>query len=365
MVQAKGRIRFVLLATGLFTLIMAMWAGLVRMGWVLPGLTPSAVGGHGPLMVSGFLGTVIGLERAVGVGKPWMLLAPLLTGLGALGLIIGLPTMIGAVFITLGSLCLAAIFGYIVRHEPALHTLVMSAGALFWVGGNLLWVGGYGIPQVVPWWAAYLVLTIAGERLELSRLVQIPRSARTVFMAFIALLAIGLGVHAFLNPALGWRIFGASAVLLAGWLLTYDVARRTVQIPGLTRFIASCMLSGYVWLGIAGLIALFKGFLYGGYYDAALHGIFLGFVVVMIFGHAPVIFPAVLGMGMKFRPAFYLHLVLLHLSLLLRVGADLVDWVPGRLWGGMLNAVALTVFLVSTVLAIRAARQTPAPRVRK
>lgn len=360
MKQRKSPFRYVLLAAGLFTLIMAMWAGLLRMGWALPLLKPTAVGGHGPLMVSGFLGTVIGLERAVGVGKPSMLLAPLLTALGGLALIIGLPTVVGATFILLGSIGVGAIFAYIVRHERALHTYVLAAGCLLWIGGNLLWLSGYGIPQVVPWWAAYLVLTIAGERLELSRLVRITARARAVFIGIIAVLFAGLLTHAFYDAALGWRIFGISIVAYSVWLLMNDVARRTIKIPGVTRFIAYCMMSGYVWLGFAGILATYAGFLTGAMYDAVLHSIFLGFVMAMIFGHAPVIFPAVLGQPMQFNNSFYSHLAVLEISLLLRVGSDLANYVAGRLWGGMLNAVALTLFLVITILAIRAGRAAAA-----
>jgi hypothetical protein len=33
-------------------------------------------------------------------------------------------------------------------------------------------------------------------------------------------------------------------------LATFDIARRTVRQSGVTRFIAVCLLSGYVWLGV-------------------------------------------------------------------------------------------------------------------
>ncbi|HME69219.1 MAG TPA: hypothetical protein VKM54_05055 [Myxococcota bacterium] len=42
-------------------------------------------------------------------------------------------------------------------------------------------------------------------------------------------------------------------------------------------------------------------------YDAILHALFLGFVMTMIFGHAPIIFPALLARPMRFLPAFTLH----------------------------------------------------------
>jgi hypothetical protein len=68
----------------------------------------------------------------------------------------------------------------------------------------------------------------------------------------------------------------------------------------------------------------------------------------MIFGHAPIIFPAVLGKPISFRITFYGHLALLHLSLSLRVIGDLAPWSQGRLWGGLLNAAVLLLFLANT-----------------
>jgi len=40
-------------------------------------------------------------------------------------------------------------------------------------------------------------------------------------------------------------------------------------------------------------------------------------------------------------------LLLLHASLLLRVVGDLVGWWPGRQWGGLLNALAVLLFLLT------------------
>ena len=50
---------------------------------------PALVAFHGPLMVGGFLGTVIGLERAVALGRGWAYVAPLATALGAVALVAG------------------------------------------------------------------------------------------------------------------------------------------------------------------------------------------------------------------------------------------------------------------------------------
>ena len=74
----------------------------------------------------------------------------------------------------------------------------------------------------------------------------------------------------------------------------------------------------------------------------------------MIFGHAPIILPAVLRIALPYRPSFYAHLILLHASLVLRIASDLAAWPPGRMWGGLLNVVAVLLFIVSTASLVAA-----------
>jgi hypothetical protein len=59
----------------------------------------------------------------------------------------------------------------------------------------------------------------------------------------------------------------------------------------------------------------------------------------------------VLGRPIEYHPIFYTHLLLLHLSLILRVGGDILLWLPGRYWGGLFNAIAIILFLVVTVVS--------------
>ena len=47
------------------------------------------------------------------------------------------------------------------------------------------------IPDLVGWWLAFLVLTIAGERLELSRLMPQRRGSEPLFLFAAGLLAAG------------------------------------------------------------------------------------------------------------------------------------------------------------------------------
>jgi hypothetical protein len=339
------------MAMAVVALLAALWGGLLRLGWDWPSVRPTLPVAHGPLMISGFLGTLIGLERAVALGQRWTYAGPLLSGLGALALIVGLPGVAGPMLMAMGSLTLVVVFAAIVRREPGLSEMTMGIGALAWLVGNGLWLSGWPIFRVVAWWAGFLVLTIAGERLELSRFLPISRADRAAFLAAVGLFAAGL-VLACAAFDMGARLSGLGLLVLAFWLLRYDIARRAVRKAGLTRFVAVSLLSGYLWLGVAGLLGLrFGGLAAGLHYDAWLHAIFLGFVFAMIFGHAPIIFPAVLGVPMPFRPAFYAHLAVLHVSLVLRVSGDLAAWWPGRQWGGLLNVVAVLLFLGNTALS--------------
>lgn len=366
--------RFPLMASGMFALLAALLGGLYRLGWDWSAVPVTLPAVHGPLMVSGFLGTLIALERAVAIRKWWPALGPLTTGIGAVVLIVGIPGIVGPALMTLGSLMLVITFAYLIREQPALFTVTMGLGALAWLVGNSLWLSGWSISGVVNWWAAFLVLTIAGERLELSRFLPLAQRHRLSFLAAAALFAAGL-IPVGLTFDIGARVSGVGLVSLSVWLLRHDMARYSVQKTGLHRFVALSLLSGYVWLAVAGLLTLsFGGAAFGLHhdasthaihqhsgpdgYDATLHAIFVGFVFSMIIGHAPIIFPSVLEIALPFRSAFYSHLILLHLSLVLRVVGDVAAWWPGRLGGGLLNVVAVLLFLgnmaVSGVVGKRA-----------
>jgi hypothetical protein len=97
-----------------------------------------------------------------------------------------------------------------------------------------------------------------------------------------------------------------------------------------------------------------------------LHAIFLGFVISMIFAHAPVIVPSVLGRPLPYTPALYGALALLHASLLWRVlGGDAAGNRLSWRWAGSLNEVALLLFLgLAAASVIRAARRSRAQTAR-
>ncbi|MGH3376378.1 MAG: hypothetical protein ACRDP6_16725, partial [Actinoallomurus sp.] len=217
-----------LMAVAVVSLLVGLWTGLVHLGLAVPSGRAGLAEAHGPLMVLGFLGTFISLERAVALGAAWGYAAPAATGAGGLAIVAGAPDGFGQALMTGGGLVLVAIFVAVHRIQASLHNVVLASGAACWVVAGGLWLTGWDIPRFVPWLVAFLVLTIAGERLELSRLVGAGRVARWLFLAGVGLFAAGLLVS-LTTEVVGVRIAGAGLVAVAAWLVRYDVARRTIR----------------------------------------------------------------------------------------------------------------------------------------
>jgi hypothetical protein len=347
-----------MLVLAMLSLTGGVLAGLLRMGWQAPSPGAASAMAHGPLMIGAFFGAVISLERAVALGTLWAYLAPLLAGLGGLAMLAGAGTAPAAALLGAGSLVMVLASLRIWQRQRALHTVTLLLGAAAWLAGNGAWLAGAAVADVVPLWIGFLVLTIAGERLELSRFLPPSPLARAAFTVIVIALLIGALTPVSTLPVAP-LVFGASLLALAAWLLRQDIARRTVREHGLTRFIAICLLSGYGWLALGAVILLMSGGVSPGTaaYDAGLHAVLLGFVFAMVFGHAPIIFPAVLGLRLPYWPLFYAPLLLLHLSVAMRVAGTMLGEAALRAAGGMLNALALAAFvLVMIATAIRGHR---------
>jgi len=355
--RSVPRSRLAIGGLGLLALLAGLWAALIFLGLDVPRPRTDFGEVHGPLMVLGFLGTMIALERAVAVDVPAGYAVPAASGLGGLALILGVPLLVGQILLGIAGIGLLLLYAVAARRHAAFHLGVMAAGAVSWTVSVGLWLTGWDVGLLVPWFAGFLVLTIAGERLELSRVTRLTRTARVAFAVAVGVFAAG-AVAAIGSFSLGTRIAGAGLLALAAWLAVYDVSRRTVHQHGLTRYMATCLLAGYAWLAVTG--ALWLGYGLNGWpvSDVMLHALFLGFVMSMVFAHAPVIAPAVFRAPVAYRQFFYVHVALLHGSLLLRVvGGDLAGNNTAWQVGGVLNELALLWFLAVTVAAARAGRR--------
>jgi hypothetical protein len=351
--------RTALLALGLLALLAGLWGALARLGWPLPyGSSLAAL--HGPLMISGLFGTLISLERAVALDRGWSYAAPAFSGLGTLALLAGAPEAVGAGAYTIAATVLAGGSLLITIQQPAVFTGALLFGALTWLAGNILWLMGQPVPDLVGWWLAFLILTIAGERLELSRLMPQRRGSEALFLFAIGLLVAG--AQNGLMTENGAVLFGIALLVTTLWLLRHDIALRNVRRTGQTRFMAACMLAGYAWLGFSGLSLI--GFPPGESslgYDVALHAVLIGFVLSMVFGHALIILPAVARVRLHYAPVLYAPLLLLHASVALRAGAGIAGWEAARMASGLLTLLALAAFVVSLAMASRGARKAPLP----
>jgi hypothetical protein len=330
--------RLPLLALGFVSLVAGLAGGLAR-------LTPLEVPGaaialHGPLMVSAFFGTVIALERAVALGRGWAYASPLAAGLGGVCLLLGF-TLPGFGLMAAAAAIFVVGNGFVVKRQPSLETATLLAGAAAWLAGNVMLLAGQ---PAVPWWIAFFALTIAAERLELSRYLRRAAWVRKAFAVLVALLSFSPTVP---------PLMGALLVLLAAWLLAFDLARITIRQERLPRYVAACLLPGYAWLALSG-VCLFLEVAF----DAALHAFFVGFVFSMVFGHAPVILPAVLRVRFPYHPALYLPLALLHLSLAVRVFLSATVGAWGNV-AAIVLFVATAIFLVTAFDADQSGRARP------
>lgn len=336
---------------GFISLIAGVLSGLARLGWEMPSLAIEATGVHGALMISAFFGTVISLERAVAIGRRWAYQAPVAAGASGIAMLGG-ATALAQAFSIYAALVMVAANIHVLKRLTAPFTIILTSGALCWLLGVIVWMSAGSPSAATPWWFSFLVLTIAGERLELSRFIPTPKIAQQAFYAIVCTVFVGATIS-LLDEQVGLEMFALALLTMAGWLLRYDIAWRNAQRDGLPRFIAICLLSGYLWLGLAGALGMGGGFTLGdAWRDSTLHAIGLGFVFSMVFGHAPIIFPAVARVKLPYHAVLYCPLLALHATLLIRVWGGLTDSFPLRHAGGMANALALLLFFAVLLFSI-------------
>ena len=325
----------------MLSLLSGIWAGWIRIGWEFP--LPAVAGRHGALMVGSFLGTLISLERAVVLKSRWAIVVPLLSGVSLFFFFFKMDIW-AFTFLTAGSIGQAIIMAYFLDKHKHLYMSVMLSGSICWLTGNLIWLTYQSYPLAAPWWIAFLLLVITGERLELTQFLPIRKYKKQLLIAALSVFMIGIIIPFHGN---GRYLAGTGLILTGLWLLRYDMATKSIKRKGQHQYSGALLITGYAWLIISGVFILL-GDLYGFMYDAVLHTFFIGFVFSMIFAHGPVILPGVLGIVARpYHRILYVWTILLHGSLLLRIGGDLFSNVEFRMWGGQLNGVAMLAFFIT------------------
>ncbi len=370
-------------------LLLGTVVGMLRLMF-LNGITSQAIaaslqGHHGEMMVFGFLATLIVTERYLGsldlpMPRPVHAM-PFLVGGGALLKLVGWLAggsqaldVAGTFLLGLGVLGYLVLLYHLASGRDASAYRFLGIGAVLLLAAALLMLryrptGNLGLTLLL---LGFPVMTILGERLELSRIVAPKNPARSGWMLALATLAwLPLLVYV-VGPRKGYLIV-ASVVLLAPVAVSLGWGDRRLMSTSKQRlgnYVARHLPLAYAWLFL-GLVlsALFA--LRTGYseplFDAASHSIAVGFVGTMILAHGPVIAPAILRRRLNANRLSYIPLGLLTLGNGMRVvgyllkasGTDL-SW-PMGLSGVVLLAalVAAGVMLVAALMRVGAQHAAP------
>lgn len=344
--------RLLLLAFGGLSLLAGLDAALLLAGLPAPVTAERLAAVHGQLMLFGFLGTLIALERAIAVRATWAYAAPLGFGVGGLLLVSPAPLVVGQALQAAGAAMLLAVYTAVGRRAASVAVTVQSLGAVLALAAGLLWLTGMSTAALFGCLTGFLILTIAGERLELARIAMPSSSAESALLLMAATMVVA-AIAAVLWPRGGTELLGASVLAIVAWLARFDVAVRLVRATGLTRYIAVNLLAGLCWLAVAGATWLLLGpQLDGPGFDLVVHCIGLGFAFSMVLAHAPVILPAVIRRPLPYSAVLYGVTALLQVSVVVRVLGDVRAL--GGLWqaGAAANVVAMLLFLAVTVALV-------------
>lgn len=333
-------------------MLIGVLAGLTRIGWNLPLAT--VVPTHGAIMVGGFLGTLISLEKIIPLKNKFLFAIPVLSGLSVVSFLLGLAQT-GYVLLIVASTGLCIVFLIYLITNPGLIYAMMLCGAGCWLTGNLLLWNTNFYPITLPWWMAFILCIICSERIELMKFLPVTQNNKN-FLALFLLIFVAACTQSFHGT--GSILSGTALGVICIWLLKFDLIGVSIKKKGLTRFVAVALLTGYFALLLTSLFLLLFN-LQPLYYDIIVHLFFIGFVFSMIFAHGPIILPGVLGTSVKpYSRMLYLWLILLHISLAMRVIANIMLLMEIRKISGMLTGVAiLGYFATVAYLVISQSRQ--------
>lgn len=355
---ARSARRLVWIVPAGLSLLAGLDAGLLLIGVPAPVTTSRLPDVHGMLLVLGFVATLVSLERASALGRWYGFGAPALLGLGGVALLADpVPLTAAKALVVAGMAAFTLLYLPLWRRQYDPIVLTQLLGAALGTVAAIIWVGQPTMQRSVPWLIGFVVLTIAAERVELARITMGPTAGgRMLVHGWLVALAllVGLALAEVGAIALGLSICG-----LVAWLLRHDIARRTIRTTGATRYMAACILAGYAWLVVAGVALMFGSPSSQPVYDAVTHAVFLGYTISMIMAHATTILPAVLGIRLPYRPAFWVPAVLLQVSLVVRLWLGDALGLPVA-WqvGGSLAVAAVLLFVATAVLtAVQAGRR--------
>jgi hypothetical protein len=188
--------------------------------------------------------------------------------------------------------------------------------------------------------------------------VPVPRWGQAAFVAAVAaLLAATLwrladpGHEAPARAA--WWI---AATALGLWLVRFDLAPRHWNAKGWPGHTARSLSVGYAWLLAAAALQLTPAA------AAGTHAMLLGFVFAMVFGHAPIMLPALARLRPVFTPWALAPVVLMTVSVALRVAGVWSGEVAWLRAAGVGHVAAIAWFAVVMGRAVQRGRSAGTAR---
>ncbi|GAB2621416.1 hypothetical protein GCM10027035_16960 [Emticicia sediminis] len=333
---------FIILPLALISMLIGLYVGFVRIGWAFPVSSSLPIPHHGILMTGSFLGTLISVERVAVLKTRWTWFIPILM-VSSLFFILFHQNTIAFSVLLLGSLgyCFISFQNY--QTYKLRGDVLMLIGAVFQVIAFTIFFITHSYPMAFAAWMLYLIFTIVGERLNLTRFLPVTKTAIIELYIWLGLILLSSFLYHFgLAVVVSISLWG-----IAQWLIRHDIALINIKKQGHFKFLGVALLSAYVWLIITGGLGLLKTdnpYLY----DALLHSFFVGFVLTMILAHAPIIFPSLLQIRITpFHPIMYVWLLALHFSLFLRIYGDVFQHYELRKLGGLLNGISFVGYLLT------------------
>jgi hypothetical protein len=347
--------RLPIVALGMFCLLCGLWSGLNRIGWNLATSPLSAH--HGAIMVGGFLGTLIALEKTIPLKKRALYLIPILNAVSVVFFFTDQPK-ISIYILIISSASLSLVFLYYFRRQHTVIYFLMLLGGLFWLVGNVLLLTKFFYPLAFPWWTAFVLYIIAAERIEIMKFLPVSSVSKNVFIGILLLFVVGVF---FSFHGAGNLICGLALVGIATWLMKNDMIAINLRKKNMPKFIGVALLCGYIALLFTGIFffSLSDQWLT---YDAIVHSFFLGFAFSMIFAHGPMIQPGIMGISATpFNKILYVWLSVLQVSWIVRVFSVVFMEMEIRKISGLLSATAiLGYFVTMAILTMRSQRHVRA-----
>ena len=147
---ARRSVRTALLATTGVSMLAGLYAALLLVVDREPTAAQRLPDVHGILMVLGFLGTLVALERSVALRQRWAYAAPLALGLGGIALVVPIPLRVGRLLLILGCALATAVLVHLWRRQEDDPTATQILGAAMALGAAILWTR-LDVVDLLPW----------------------------------------------------------------------------------------------------------------------------------------------------------------------------------------------------------------------